>query len=781
MKKLIPIFSFFIIIVLFQKFINFNEKKNLSLNNVKKCHELDYKNHKLNRAENFSEIEMDLVIENERKWKKIILNSHISDAEDKSFTYKAKYTDATIRVKNKYGFDCTLKAKIKPHGDLLDHYRDYGTGYDPIYVLPSLKVKLLEGNIFGIVEFRLLIPKTRNNGNEIFATTLFQKLKLYAPRTTYSTIIYNKKKYRFLFQEKLNKEFLEKNSLQEGVFFAGDERFSFKYEGIKTNQYGKSSPEKEIGISKFRVTESKFLKKNKIFIKPTIEAVQALNVSSHFYSSGLKQSELIDYFTTQKKKKYEKFFLNLPEFDALMYSIGAEHGLSRDDRRFYHDILNNNFIPIYYDGAVRIFLLDDFNGPNKYSDIETKLNKGIKFINSAKIGSLSVVNKIDNIDINNLQKTMIKRGLNVTILDLKLVIKLIKKNLIILSGLNNDQIVEVSNSNQHSLKNKEAIKKDIKASYIFTTNDGFKKCDLLLNNCLNIELTPNELRKALKQDLKDKNGNDFIFLGGFDEFQETQIENKDEVTLNSNNLFTFQDINFKVFGNVEVNIDKINRIIKFSKKNSESRVLFFNSLLNNWSLEFTDLTKKNKDIIPRDTNGLSGCLNIYDSKIENLKVFIKEANCEDAINLVRTKGSIIDLKINNTLFDGLDADFSSLIIKNVQISNSGNDCMDFSYGNYFLKNIDLLKCQDKAISVGEGSNLEIKKFTITKSNIGIASKDSAHVNSINGNIIDVDNCLSLYKKKQEFNGGLLEYKNLSCQNYNSFAFVDNYSKLIEIN
>ena len=40
---------------------------------------------------------------------------------------------------------------------------------------------------------------------------------------------------------------------------------------------------------------------------------------------------------------------------------------------------------------------------------------------------------------------------------------------------------------------------------------------------------------------------------------------------------------------------------------------------------------------------------------------------------------------------------------------------------YFLKNIDLLKCQDKAISVGEGSNLEIKKFTITKSNIGIAS------------------------------------------------------------
>ena len=41
----------------------------------------------------------------------------------------------------------SLKAKIKPHGDLMDHFRDYGPGYDPIYILPSLKVKLIEGNI----------------------------------------------------------------------------------------------------------------------------------------------------------------------------------------------------------------------------------------------------------------------------------------------------------------------------------------------------------------------------------------------------------------------------------------------------------------------------------------------------------------------------------------------------------------------------------------------------------------------------------------------------------
>ena len=151
--------------------------------------------------------------------KKIILNSHLSEYQDKSITYDAKYSNVKLIVKNKFDFKCLLKAKVKPHGDLLDHYRRNRTGYDPIYSLPSLKVKLVEGNIFGIVEFRLFVPKTRNEGNEIFATSLFEELGFYAPRTSYVRLNYNNKKYKFLFQEKLNKEFLENNSLQESIIF----------------------------------------------------------------------------------------------------------------------------------------------------------------------------------------------------------------------------------------------------------------------------------------------------------------------------------------------------------------------------------------------------------------------------------------------------------------------------------------------------------------------------------------------------------------------------------
>ena len=780
MKKLIPFSFILIILTIFYIFIDDYENNLLLSQNLKNCNELDYEEHRNNKVDNFSEIQINLNIEDERKWKKIILNTNISEQQDKSFTYDAKFTNATLRIQNKYGFDCVLKAKIKPHGDLSDHYRDYGPGYDPIYVIPSLKVKLLEGNIFGIVEFRLLIPKTREEGNEIFATTFFQEMGFYAPRTTYANVNYNNKKYKFLFQEKLVKEFLEYNSLQEGLFYAGDERFSFKYENNKKID-GKIIDEKEIGISKFRITESKFIRKNEIFIKPAIETLQVLNVSSHFYTSSIKQSGLIDYYTTQKNTEYENFFKNLPEFDALMYAVGAEHGLSRDDRRFYFDVINKNLIPIYNDGDVKIFSGDKFSGPNYHSDIEEKLRNNIKFTNSARVGAPNIVSKIENIDVKNLEETLNTRGLKVREKDLISILKLIKKNLILLSNLADNQINEVSNLNQHPIKNQEAVRKKIKASYLFTSGSEFQKCDLLLEKCENIKLSSKDLRKALKQDLKDINGDELIFLGDLDKFKKLEIVNKKNNTKKNDDLFITKDFSVKIFGNIDVDIDEENKKIKFLKKNSNSRVLFFNSFLNNWEIEFLDFENTNQKILSRDSNGLSGCINIYDSKIENVKFNVSNAKCEDALNLVRTKGTIDKLNIINSSFDGLDADFSNLSIQNIEVVNSGNDCLDFSYGDYFLNNLNLSKCQDKAVSTGEASKLEINNFLIKDSLIGIASKDSAIVNSTDGSIEKVRNCLSLYKKKQEFNGGMLKYTNLKCEDYQDFVYLDSYSKLIKLN
>ena len=151
MKKLIPLVLVFSILVFLQIFIlkDFN-KKNLSNNELKSCNKLNFDNQHLNKHENFSAFNINLVIKNQSKWQRIRLNKILSIKKEKSNTFDAKYTNALLTIKNKFGFECYLNAKIKPHGDLLDHFREYKSGYDPIYALPSLKVKLTDGNIFGI-------------------------------------------------------------------------------------------------------------------------------------------------------------------------------------------------------------------------------------------------------------------------------------------------------------------------------------------------------------------------------------------------------------------------------------------------------------------------------------------------------------------------------------------------------------------------------------------------------------------------------------------------------
>ena len=39
--------------------------------------------------------------------------------------------------------------------------------------------------------------------------------------------------------------------------------------------------------------------------------------------------------------------------------------------------------------------------------------------------------------------------------------------------------------------------------------------------------------------------------------------------------------------------------------------------------------------------------------------------CEDSINIKNSSGSIEKIEINNSLFDGLDLDFSDILIKNL--------------------------------------------------------------------------------------------------------------------
>jgi hypothetical protein len=769
MKKAIS----FILILLVLLFLGISIKRDENLivknNSVTTCDSLSYEQNSLNAKEKFSEFDLDIKILKEKKWKKIVIKNQLSALENKSYTYDPNYTPVTLIVKNKYGLRCELSAEIKPHGDLADHFVIFKPGANTIYELPSLKVKILNGNIFGIIEFRLFIPKTRNYANEILATTLLEELGFYAPRTTNVNISYNNKKTKYIFQEKINKQFLENNSLQEGLIFTGDERFVFKYSEDEPNS-------KESGISKHKLTDSKFSLKNSINTNIAVKALQILNESSFFYSSIVNQVTVVDYYSSQNKNLYGEYFLDLPKFDAILSAISATHNLSRDDRRFYYDIVNKKFIPIYYDGMVSI--LDRNNElivNNHKFDLSLK-NESNKTLKSAKVGAASALESINQIKIDELNFLIEARGLNISRKNLIEIIEMIKKNLLIIKTMPDNTTIKVSNNIKHPLKNISANKKKINAFYLFTRNEEYIKCDLLLNKCTPINLSNEEINLALEQRFQDQNKTDLIFMGDIEKFNNNNLR-KTILSDNYKKIEILPNITIRTYGDIAVDINKKIKTIEIKKSSADGRILFLNSFLKDWKITFEDSTISNLNIVRRDANGLSGCVNFYDSKIENIELHIDKAFCEDGANFVRTDGTIIKSFVNKALFDAIDLDFSNVEFFELKVNESGNDCIDFSYGKYVLNNSSLNKCGDKAISVGENSLLKIDNFKISNSSMGIASKDSSLTKLSMGYMDQVETCVAVYKKKQEFNGGFLSIRDLVCENYDSFSNIDQYSKI----
>ena len=69
------------------------------------------------------------------------------------------------------------------------------------------------------------------------------------------------------------------------------------------------------------------------------------------------------------------------------------------------------------------------------------------------------------------------------------------------------------------------------------------------------------------------------------------------------------------------------------------------------------------------------------------------------------------------------------------------------------------------MSVGEASNVIIQNLKAYNSNIGVASKDSSNVNLKRADFFEVENCISIYNKKNEFNSASLKMpNNLYCKN-----------------
>ncbi|MCH2576077.1 hypothetical protein MK131_14960 [Candidatus Poribacteria bacterium] len=73
------------------------------------------------------------------------------------------------------------------------------------------------------IRFKLLIPATRNDLNEVLGSLVARELGFIAPETFQVRVDVNGSKSVMLFQEDAQKELLERNLRREGPIFEADE------------------------------------------------------------------------------------------------------------------------------------------------------------------------------------------------------------------------------------------------------------------------------------------------------------------------------------------------------------------------------------------------------------------------------------------------------------------------------------------------------------------------------------------------------------------------------
>ena len=501
MKKVI-FFSFFSFTFIFFSYKFLESKQLLSFADefsFNPCNNLSFEKSKNIHPSKFQGFDIKLQIDEKRKWASLNLRDAIKAEKIYSFTNRERVKGRII-VNLENDFKCSLKVTLRAHGDQIDHRQGKG--------LPSLNIKIIDGHIFGIVDFILLKPKVRIYDNEIYATTLLQQLDLLAPRTSSVNLTYGFNSQKFIFQEKIVKEFIENVNLREGALFEGDERFVFQ-EGNNKN----------IRFVNHRLSNSNWAAKNDNNKKIAEIGLSILNYHGQIHEMDIPKNWVIDYFSLSKKIGYSNYFSELPKFDAIMFALDAMGNLSVQDRRFYFDSVQNKFLPIFYDGKPTLFnKINNLTNPRleEASKLQV-IDKGkIKFyypnllkgkvLNSAFEGSKDALNLLKKVDVEKFHEKLNKNGMDIDLNKTKFSLDILNKKLNWMSEFDKTRIFEQNHTSATNLVAPKSYQSNIKRRILFYDNkdkNSFISCNIYGESCKNLSLNKKDYLKAISQLLKD--------------------------------------------------------------------------------------------------------------------------------------------------------------------------------------------------------------------------------------------------------------------------------------
>lgn len=158
---------------------------------------------------------------------------------------------------------------------------------------------------------------------------------------------------------------------------------------------------------------------------------------------------------------------------------------------------------------------------------------------------------------------------------------------------------------------------------------------------------------------------------------------------------------------------------------------------------------------------LTGAVTFYNSDVLISDTVFLNTVAEDALNIVHSRFSLNNVEMTGTRSDAFDADFTTGNVSDSRFAGVGGDAVDVSGSRIDLDNVRFDGVVDKAVSVGEASQLVADRLFVSNSATAVVSKDGsrATVRDITLRGIDFDH-LMVYVKKPTYGTATLTASNL---------------------
>ncbi len=727
------------------------------------------------------------------------------------------YVNCNLSFENK-----NYPASIRLKGDMVDHLQ--GEKW-------SFRVKLKNDNaILGLKRFSLQHPSRRGYLKEWFFQTVLKRENLINLRYLFVKIILNGEDLGiYALEEHFDQILIENNKRRNGAIL----RFDEKWDWISAHQF-KRFPElweyrsgygdyNGLPITSFNINQMS--KENN-------------QIQNFFDGKNLLNQFLEDNATTSQAFDVD----NLAKFFAIVDLLGAKHSVLIQNLRLYYNPINQKLEPIGFDGdlnpmplSLSFMMREDHNQKKYYINLFKDLyffEKYLEMLNyysntnlvetifneyKDKISQLEKIINYEwperkfNINPFNVRRKYVNEILNPR--------KLIEAELI---KTNNDSmIIKVSNIQKLPLANFELLlddtmkikpKKDIiiegrlskelikNKELIFSTHhfllpdlSNLKNTIQLSFNILGLEkkfisnintifnniLSSEPLSKST---LTDYN---FLFI---DDEEKKIFFKKGNISIESDLIFP---PHYKIYvkDSTTINLKKASQIYSESPLicigNEKNPIIFTSSdsssnglLIHNTPLQSYFEYCYFSNFRSFDSSIKTGALTAYETYFTMRNSKFNENYTEDALNCIRSQVELNNISFLDSKSDAVDLDFCFGEIIDLKVKHAGNDGLDFSGSNLSIKSIYITDAGDKGISIGERSIVNGSEIQVSKSKIGIVSKDKSLATFNNVTLKNMETGFAVYQKKQEFGNANLRINDFSSSQTDSLFILEDNSRLI---